>query len=30
MQKNLKLFFVHYLQKQLHPLNLGLFGKFHE
>ena len=30
MQKNLKCFFVHYLQKQFHPLNSRLLGKLHQ
>ena len=30
MQKNLKFFFVHYLQKQFHPLNSHLLGKLHQ
>ena len=30
MQKNLKLFFVHYLQKQFHPLNTRLFCKLQQ
>jgi hypothetical protein len=30
MQKNLKYFFVHYLQKQFHPLNTSLQGKLHQ
>ena len=30
MQKNLKLFFVHYSQKQFYPLNTGLLGKLQQ
>ena len=30
MQKNLKNFFVQYLQKQFHPLNPGLLGKLQQ
>ena len=30
MQKNLKLFFVHYLQKQFYPFNPRLLGKLHQ
>jgi len=30
MQKNLKLFFVHYLQNQFYPLNPRLLGKLHQ
>ena len=30
MQKNLKYFFVHYSQKQLHPLNTGPLGKLQQ
>ena len=30
MQKNLKLFFVYYLQKQFYPFNPGLPGKLQQ